>query len=119
MGAPLFCGLVFLAMPLTIAAIRTGHDAVGKLPDAAFHRWLDTQLTCPKCDATYNLVCDYDASVGRFFEQESRRLILLLKKAIFMGHGDGHWVVHFETSGVVVRTFGELPGRASKVARVQ
>lgn len=106
-------------MPLTIAAIRSGHDPVGKLPEAVFHRWLDSPLTCPKCDATYNLVCDYDASVGRFFEQESRRLILLLKKAIFMGHGDGHWVVHFETAGVVVKSFGEPLVRKPKVVRVQ
>ena len=98
-------------MSLTIAAIRTGHDPVGKLPEAAFHRWLDLQLTCPKCDATYNLVCDYDAAIGRFFERDSRRLILLLNKGIFMGHADGHWVVHFETSGVVVKSFGNRPVR--------
>jgi hypothetical protein len=92
-------------MPLIIAAIRTGHDPVGKLPEAAFHRWLDEPLVCPKCSASYSLVCDYDASVGRFFESESRRLVQLLKKAIFLGHGNGHEVLHFETAGVVVTGF--------------
>jgi hypothetical protein len=106
-------------MQLTIAAIRSGHDPVGRLPPAAFHRWLDTPLICPKCDATYNLVCDYDQAIGRHFEAESRRLIQLLKKAIFMGHGDGHWVVHFETSGVVVKSFGEPPVKPKKQLRVQ
>jgi hypothetical protein len=89
-------------MSLVIAAIRTGHDPIGKLPDAAFHRTLENQLVCPKCDATYNLVVDYNASVGRFFEEESRRPILMLRKAIMLGHGNGHRVVHFETAGVVV-----------------
>ena len=92
-------------MPLMIAAIRTGHDPLGKLPEGAFHRWLDEPLTCPKCDATYNLVAEYNASVGRFFEEESRRLIQLLKKAIFLGHADGHRIAHFETAGVVVTSF--------------
>jgi hypothetical protein len=92
-------------MTLIIAAIRSGHDPVGKLPEASFHRWLDDPLICPKCSASYSLVCDYNASVGRFFEEESRRLILLLKKAIFLGHADGHVVLHFETAGVVVRSF--------------
>ncbi len=89
-------------MPLVIAAIRTGTDPVGKLPTASFHHWMDTPLICPKCDASYNLVVDYYASVGRFFEEESRRPIMLLRKAIFLGHGNGHRVSHFETSGVVV-----------------
>lgn len=89
-------------MSLVIAAIRTGTDPVGKLPPASFHHWMDTPLLCPKCDASYNLVVDYYASVGRFFEEESRRPIMLLKKAIFLGHGNGHRVSHFETSGVVV-----------------
>jgi hypothetical protein len=92
-------------MSLVIAAIRTGHDPIGPLPQGAFHRWLDDQVICPKCSATYNLVCDYNASVGRFFEEESRRLILLLRKAIFLGHGNGHKVSHFETAGVVVTSF--------------
>ena len=92
-------------MSFVIAAIRTGHDPIGPLPQGAFHRWLDDQVICPKCSATYNLVCDYNASVGRFFEEESRRLILLLRKAIFLGHGNGHKVSHFETAGVVVTSF--------------
>ena len=92
-------------MPLTIAAIRVGTDPVGKLPEASFHRWLETQLLCPKCDATYNLVCDYNAATGRHFAEESRRLILMLKKAIAMSHGNDHRISHFETSGVVVTSF--------------
>ena len=110
-------------MPLAIAAIRSGHDPVGKLPESSFHRWLDQQIVCPKCDAAYNLVCDYDWAISRRFDEESRRLIMLLKKAIFMGHGDGHWVIHFETSGVVVKTFGDPPLRTQtapgKPLRVQ
>ena len=92
-------------MSLVIAAIRTGHDPVGKLPEASFHRWLETQLMCPKCSATYNLVVDFNASVGRFFEEESRRPIMMLRKAIMLGHGNGHRVAHFETAGVVVTSF--------------
>ena len=89
-------------MPLVLAAIRTGTDPVGKLPEASFHRWLEEQITCPKCDATYNIVCDYNASVGRFFEEDARRPLQMLKKAIFLGHGSGHRVSHFESAGVVV-----------------
>ncbi len=92
-------------MPLILAAVRTGHDPVGKLPEGAFHRWLEEPLLCPKCHATYNVVAEYNASVGRFFGEESRRLIQLLKKAIFLGHGDGHRIAHFETAGVVVTSF--------------
>jgi hypothetical protein len=92
-------------MRLKIAAIRSGTDPVGKLPEGAFHRWLDEPLNCPKCDASYNLVVDYDQAVGRFFEEESRRPIMLLKKAVFLGHGNDHRVSHFETEGVVVKSF--------------
>ena len=92
-------------MSLVIAAIRTGHDPVGKLPDAAFHRTLEQQINCPKCDATYNLVLDYNQSIGRFFEEESRRPIMMLRKAIMLGHSNNHRVVHFETAGVVVTSF--------------
>ncbi len=98
-------------MPLTIAAIQTGHDPVGKLPDGAFHTTLDRQLVCPKCSATYNLLVDYSASMGRFFEQDSHRLLLMLQKAIHLGHANGHRVVHFETAGVVVTS--HLPERIS------
>ena len=98
-------------MHLTIAAIRTGHDPVGKLPDGAFHTTLDRQLVCPKCSTTYNLVVDYAASISRFFEQDSHRLLLMLQKAIHLGHANGHRVVHFETAGVVVTS--HLPERTS------
>jgi len=100
-------------MSLVIAAIRTGHDPVGKLPDAAFHRTLEQQINCPKCDATYNLVVDYNSAIGRFFEEESRRPIMMLRKAIMLGHGNGHRVVHFETAGVVVTSFTLPPKPAS------
>lgn len=92
-------------MGLTIAAILRGTEPVGRLPPAAFHRWLEEPLVCPKCSAVYSLVCDYDHATGRFFDRESGPLLQLLRKAIFMGHADGHAVTHFETSGVVVRTF--------------
>lgn len=92
-------------MPLVIAAIRTGTDPVGKLPEAAFHRWLDDTIVCPKCSAAYGLVCDFNQATGRFFEEESRRPILLLRKAVFLGHGNGHAISHFETAGVVVIGF--------------
>lgn len=92
-------------MGLTIAAIRNGTDPVGKLPEAAFHRWLETPLGCPKCDVSYNLVADWERATSRWFEEESRGLIRMLKKAIQMGHGLGHPVTHYETSGVVVRSF--------------
>jgi hypothetical protein len=92
-------------MPLILAAIRTGHDPAGKLPVAAFHTQLDEQVTCPKCSATYNLVCDFDASIGRHFPEESRRLIMMLRKAVMLGHFNGHRVIHFETNGVVVTRF--------------
>jgi len=89
-------------MPLTLAAIRTGHDPVAKLPEASFHTQLDQQIVCPKCDAAYNLIVDYTVSVGRLFAEESRPLIMKLRKAVFQGHSDGHRVLHFETNGVAV-----------------
>ena len=92
-------------MHLKIAAIRSGTDPVGKLPEGSFPRTLETQLTCPKCDATYNLVVDWDQAADRWFEESSRPLITLLKKAIFLGHGTDHRVTHFETEGVVVTSF--------------
>lgn len=87
---------------MILAAIRTGHDPVGKLPEASFHTQLDQQILCPKCDAAYNVVVDYNASVSRFFPEESRPLIMKLRKAVFQGHGDGHRILHFETNGVAV-----------------
>ena len=92
-------------MGLVIAAVRTGSDPVGRLPEAAFHTTLEEQLLCPKCDAAYNVICDYEASVGRHFARESHRLLLMMRKAIMLGHGNGHRVSHFETAGVVVRSF--------------
>lgn len=90
-------------MKLVIAAIQSGTDPVGPLPPAAFHRTLEEQLICPKCHVTYNLVVDYDQSVGRFFDRESRPLLMLLKKSILLGHAYGHRITHFETAGVVVK----------------
>ena len=92
-------------MSLTIAAIRSGTDPVGKLPAGSFHRWLDTPIVCPKCDASYNLVVDFEQATGRWFPEDSRALITLLRKAIFMGHSTNHQVTHFETAGVVVESF--------------
>ncbi|QHN03946.1 hypothetical protein FTO74_11615 [Granulicella sp. WH15] len=96
-------------MNLTIAAILSGTDPIGPLPEASFHRTLEDQISCPKCHLAYNLVVDYDRATGRFFEDESRPLIMLLRKAIFLGHGDGHRVTHFETSGVVVKRYSVQP----------
>jgi len=91
-------------MDLILAAIRSGTDPIGKLPPGAFHRWLDDPILCPKCDAAYNLVAEWDQATNKFFPEDSRRHIQLLKKAIFMGHGTDHRVTHFETSGVTVRS---------------
>lgn len=91
-------------MNLKIAAIRSGTDPVGKLPTGAFHRWLETPVSCPKCDVTYNLVVDWDQASDRWFAENSRPLITLLRKAVFMGHGTDHCVTHFETEGVVVES---------------
>jgi hypothetical protein len=91
-------------MDLTIAAIRSGTDPIGKLPPGAFHRWLDEPINCPKCDASYNLVAEWDQATNRFFEESSRRHLQLLRKAVFMGHSTDHRVTHFETSGVIVKS---------------
>jgi hypothetical protein len=85
-----------------IAAIKAGTDPVAPLPAAAFHRTLEEPIYCPKCEATYNLVVDYDWAVSRHFEEESRRHVSLLRKTIMRGHGVGHRITHFETNGVVV-----------------
>jgi hypothetical protein len=91
-------------MNLRIAAIRSGSDPVRKLTGRSFHRVLENQLICPKCDATYNLMVDYDQSNDRWFVEDSRPLIKLLAKAIFMGHSTDHRVTHFETEGVIVES---------------
>jgi len=98
----------------TIAAIRSGTEPVGKLPEGAFHRWLETPLGCPKCDVSYSLVADWEWANGRWFEEESRGPIRMLKKAIQMGHSSGHRVTHFETSGVVVRSFTRREGEPAR-----
>ncbi|HEY6375201.1 MAG TPA: hypothetical protein VIX90_06720 [Edaphobacter sp.] len=91
-------------MNLRIAAIRSGSDPVRKLTGGSFHRALETPLICPKCDASYNLMVDYDQSIDRWFPEDSRPLIKLLAKAIFMGHSTDHRITHFETEGVIVES---------------
>jgi hypothetical protein len=91
-------------MKLKIAAIRSGSEPVGKLPGGSFHRWLETPLICPKCDVTYNLAVEWEQATDRWFEENSRSLLNLLRKAIVMGHADNHRVTHFETTGVVVKS---------------
>jgi hypothetical protein len=83
---------------------------VGRLPQAAFHRTLEVQVGCPKCDVSYNLVVDWEQATSKFFEEESRGAIRMLTKAIQMGHGAGHRVTHYESSGVVVRSFVNKAG---------
>jgi hypothetical protein len=85
-----------------IAAIRLGTDPVAPLPPAAFHRTLEELLYCPKCEAAYSLVVDYDWAVTRYFPDESRRYVALLKRTIARGHASGHLVTHMETNGVAV-----------------
>lgn len=92
---------------LTIAAIRSGTEPLGPLPEGAFHRSLESPLGCPKCNVSYNLVVPWDSAVSRFFEEESRGPIRMLKRAIHLGHGNGHRVSHFETSGVIVKSYTE------------
>ena len=89
---------------LRIAAIRSGSDPLRKLAGSSFSRSLETQLSCPKCDVTYNLIVDWDQSIDRWFPENSRPLIKLLAKAVFMGHSTDHRVTHFETAGVVVES---------------
>jgi hypothetical protein len=85
-----------------IAAIKSGTDPVAPMPQGAFTRQLEEPIYCPKCSVYYLLHADYDASVNKFFEQETRRHLSLLKKAVMMGHDYGHRITHFETNGVVV-----------------
>jgi len=87
---------------MIIAAIKSGTDPVAPLPPATFHRTLEDPIYCPKCEATYNLIADYDWAISRHFEDESRRHITMLRKAIFRGHSVGHRITHFETNGVAV-----------------
>jgi hypothetical protein len=89
-------------MSIIIAAIRSGTDPVAPLPPATFHRTLEDPIYCPKCEATYNLIVDYDHAISRHFENESRRHLAILRKAIMQGHTTDHRITHFETNGVVV-----------------
>lgn len=54
-------------MNLRIAAIRSGSEPVRKLRVSTFARILEQPLTCPKCDATYNLAVDWDQAADRWF----------------------------------------------------
>jgi len=85
-----------------VVALKSGTDPVAPLPPAAFHRTLETPLYCPKCEATYFLIADYDWAISRHFEEESRQHLMLLRKTIKFGHDYGHRITHFETNGVVV-----------------
>jgi hypothetical protein len=87
---------------MIIAAIRSGTDPAAPLPPAAFHRWLEDPIYCPKCEATYILVLDYDHAISRHFPNESRRHLQMLRKAVMLGHSTDHRISHFETNGVVV-----------------
>lgn len=89
-------------MGLRMAAIRTGTEPVRRLRIHSFPRVLDEQLLCPKCDVSYSLTVDWDEAANKWFNENARPLISMLKKAVFLGHGDGHRVSHFETEGVVV-----------------
>jgi hypothetical protein len=87
---------------MLIAAIKSGTDPVAPLPPASFHRTLEDPIYCPKCDATYMLIVDYDWAISRHFDDESRRHLSMLRKTIFRGHSAGHRITHFETNGVTV-----------------
>lgn len=85
-----------------LAAIASGTDPLAPLPPATFHRTLEDMISCPKCQATYMLVVDYDWAVSMHFAGESRRHMAMLKKAIFLEHGADHPTTHFETNGVTI-----------------
>jgi hypothetical protein len=87
---------------MIIAAIKSGTDPVAPLPPATFHRWLEDPIYCPKCEATYTLVTDYDDAISRHFEDDSRRHLAMLRKAVMLGHSTDHRVTHFETNGVAI-----------------
>jgi hypothetical protein len=86
----------------TLAAIRSGTDPIGPLPTASFHRTLENPIYCPRCEATYFIVADYDWATSRHFEEESRHHLALLRKTILRGHSVDHRISHFETNGVAV-----------------
>ena len=89
-------------MSIQLAAVRSGSDPLASLPAGAFPRTLEDPIYCPKCDATYNVIADYDASVNKFFADDTRRHLSLLRKAIFLDHALDHRTTHFETNGVTV-----------------
>jgi len=99
---------------LTIAAIRSGTEPLAPLPEGAFHRWLETTLGCPKCNVSYNLVVPWDEAVSRWFDDDSRGPMRMLQKAIQLGHSNAHRVTHFETSGVIVKSFTAKPDLETK-----
>ena len=84
-----------------LAALKSGTDPVAALPPATFHRTLEEPIYCPKCEATYMIVADYDWVTSRHFEEESRRHLAMLKKAIFLEHSSDHRTTHFESNGVI------------------
>jgi hypothetical protein len=103
-----------------MAAIKTGTDPLAPLPRATFHRTLEEQIYCPKCEAAYSLVVDYDWAVSHFFERESRRHLAMLKKAVMMGHSVDHRATHLECNGVVVTSHQpEPPPAVVPVARLK
>jgi hypothetical protein len=87
---------------MILAAIRSGTDPVAPLPPATFHRTLEEPIHCPKCEATYMILADFDWAVSRHFETESRRHLTMLRKAVFQDHALDHRTTHFETNGVIV-----------------
>ena len=97
-------------MKHVLAAIRTGTEPAAPLPPASFHRTLEEPVYCPKCEAAYLLICDYDWATSRHFEAESRRHLAMLRKQIFLDHAIDHRTSHYETNGVVV-TRHEAPQR--------
>ena len=50
-----------------IAAIRSGAEPGGKLPEGAFHKWLEEPIRCSKCEVTYNVVAEWDWAASRWF----------------------------------------------------
>jgi hypothetical protein len=96
---------------MIIAAIRSGTDPIAPLPPATFHRTLEDPILCPKCEATYMLVLDYDDAIARHFDTDSRRHLTMLRKAIFLDHALDHRTTHFETNGVAVTRHTPTPAQ--------
>ncbi len=64
-----------------------------------------TPSIAPNATPPYNLVVEWDQFIDRHFEQNARLLITMLRKAIFQDHSTNHRITHFETSGVVVKSY--------------